>query len=321
MLVNKCRHIAASENKSIVKDNFELSHSSRETGSDDKSGSLQYLQEKKLDYGLLSSLIGLRKAQDWWYGDCLEYPLINVKGQVTGCERIYPRGLLHQKCPDRFDPKDNKKVTKGSKVSESFALVGISISELPHYFGYLRVVGGMADAVNVYLATGEPVVSIVGENNAASIVAQLTQAWPHLASKIIVALDRDLAGIMACHRTGCQWVVPEGFGEDWSDVREDVGFQGIKRQLQQVRNPVQPVDVKSIPREARVMAAERLGNDFQKSLKRLTSASNEQTAATLASAIVQRFNHHVPAKCDEHSFIHVSRWQIHTGCIRTLCGN
>ena len=262
-----------------------------------------YLQEKKLHFELLSSLIGLRRIQDWWYGDCLEYPLINVKGQVTGCERIYPRGLLHQKCPDRFAPKDNKKVTKGTKVSESFALIGMSISELPHYFGCLRVVGGMADAVNVYLATGEPVVCIVGENNASSIVQQLTQEWPHLASKIIVALDHDLAGIMACHRTGCLWVVPERFGEDWSDVLEDVGFQGIKRQLQQVRNPVQPVDIKSIPHEARTMAADKLGNDFQKSLKLLTSVTTGQAAAILASAIVQRFNHQVPAKCDEHSFL------------------
>ena len=168
-----------------------------------------YLQEKKLDFKLLSSLIGLRKARDQWYGDCLEYPLFNVKGQITGYERIYPRGVLHRKCPDRFEPKSNKKVIKGTKVSESFALLGISLAELPSYFGCLRIVGGMADAVNVYLATGEPVVCIVGENNAQSIVAQLTQEWPHLDGKIIVALDHDLPGIMACHRTGCRWVVPQ----------------------------------------------------------------------------------------------------------------
>ena len=199
---------------------------------------------------MLSSLICLRKAQDPWYGDCLEYPLINIKGQISGCERIYPRGLLHQKCPDRFEPKDNKKVTKGTKVSESFALIGISLSELPRYFGCLRIVGGMADAVNVHLATGEPVVCIVGENNAQSIVAQLTQAWPHLARKLIVALDHDLPGIMACHRSGCRWVVPQRYGEDWSDVSEDAGLYGVKRQLQQVREPVQPVDLKSVPQQA-----------------------------------------------------------------------
>ena len=262
-----------------------------------------YLQEKKLDFALLSSLVGLRAVQDWWYGDCLEYPLINVKGQITGCERIYPRGLLHKRCPDRFAPKDNKKVTKGTTVSRSFALVGISLSELPEYLGNLRVVGGMADAVNVYLATGEPVICIVGENNARSIVAQLTQEWPHLKGKIIVALDHDLAGIMACHRSECRWVVPQRYGEDWSDVRYDVELQGIKQQLREVRNPIEAVDLKSIPIPAVEMAIANSCGDYQSSLKLLAKAGNERCTATLAKAIVQRFHHKVPAQCDEHEFI------------------
>ena len=262
-----------------------------------------YLQEKKLDFKLLSSLIGLRKARDQWYGDCLEYPLINVKGQITGYERIYPRGVLHRKCPDRFEPKSNKKVIKGTKVSESFALLGISLAELPSYFGCLRIVGGMADAVNVYLATGEPVVCIVGENNAQSIVAHLTQEWPHLDGKIIAALDHDLPGIMACHRTGCRWVIPKRYGEDWSNVREDAGLLGIKRQLQQVRNPVEVVDLKSIPAPAVQMAIENGCGDYRSSLKLLAKAGNERCAATLAKAIVSRFHHKVPAQGDEHYFI------------------
>ncbi|MCW7552682.1 hypothetical protein NX722_08495 [Endozoicomonas gorgoniicola] len=262
-----------------------------------------YLQEKKLDFVLLSSLVGLRVVPDWWYGDCLEYPLINVKGQITGHERIYPRGLLHKRCPDRFAPKDNKKVTKGTTVSRSFSLVGISLSELPGYLGNLRVVGGMADAVNVYQATGEPVVCIVGENNAKSIVAQLTQEWPHLEGKIIVALDHDLAGIMACHRTGCLWVVPQRYGEDWSDVRDDVELQGIKQQLREVRSPIEAVDLKSIPIPTVEMAIANGCGDYHSSLKLLAKADNERCAATLAKAIVQRFHHKVPAQCDEHEFI------------------
>ncbi|MET4694480.1 plasmid replication protein, CyRepA1 family [Endozoicomonas lisbonensis] len=262
-----------------------------------------YLQEKKLGFELLASLVGLRRSQDWWYGDCIEYPLVNVKGQITGCERIYPRGLLHQKSPGRFVPKDNKKVTKGTRVSESFALVGISLPELPHYFGRLRIVGGMADAVNVYLATGEPVVCIVGENNARSIAAQLTQEWPHLAGKLIVALDHDLPGIMACHWAGFRWVVPQRYGEDWSDARLDAELQGLKRQLQWVRKPVQAIDLKSVPAPAVEMAKDNFCGDYQSALKLLTKANNEQCAATLAKAIVSRFHHKVPAQCDEHDFI------------------
>ena len=303
MFVENHQCIIASENKKRVQGDTEGCCLSLTAGKTKEPDKLQYLQEKKLSFKLLNSLVGLQSKQDWWYGDCLEYPLIDVKGHTTGSERIYPRGLLHQKCPNRFAPTANKKVTKGSKVSESFSLIGVSISELPYYFGNLRIVGGMTDAVNVYLASGEPVVSIVGENNASSIVTQLTQEWPHLRSKIIVALDHDLAGIMACHRTGCQWVIPERFGEDWSDVREGNGFQGVKRQLQPVRQPVLPMDFKTIPHEARAMAAEKLGNDFEKSLKLLARASNEPITAILASAIVQRFNHQVPARCDEHSFL------------------
>ena len=271
--------------------------------SDDLIDPTGYLQEKKLDFALLSSLISLRVVRDWWYGDCLEYPLINVKGQVRGCERIYPRGLLHKRCPDRFTPKDNKKVTRGTKVSQNFALVGISHSELPKYLGCLRVVGGMADAVNVYLATGEPVVCIVGENNARSIAAQLTQEWPHLARNLIVALDHDLPGIMACHRAGFRWVIPQRYGEDWSDVRLDAGLQSLKRQLQWVREPIQPIDLKSVPAPAVEMAKDNFCGDYQSALKLLAKANNEQCAATLSKAIVSRFHHKVPAQCDEHDFI------------------
>lgn len=271
--------------------------------SDDSIDPTGYLQEKKLDFALLSSLIDLRVVRDWWYGDCLEYPLINVKGQVAGCERIYPRGLLHKRSPERFVAKDNKKVTKGTKVSRNFALVGISHAELPKYLGYLRIVGGMADAVNVYLATGEPVVCIVGENNARLIAAQLTQEWPHLARNLIVALDHDLPGIMACHRAGFRWSIPQRYGEDWSDVRLDVGLQSLKRQLQWVREPIQSIDLKSIPAPAVEMAKDNFCGDYQSALKLLTKANNERCAATLAKAIVSRFHHKVPAQCDEHDFI------------------
>ncbi|WP_257279612.1 plasmid replication protein, CyRepA1 family [Endozoicomonas sp. ISHI1] len=262
-----------------------------------------YLQEKKLDFALLSSLIGLRVGRDWWYGDCLEYPLVNVNGQITGYERIYPRGLLHKHCPDRFAVKDNKKVTKGTKVSQSFALVGISHAELPKYLGCLRIVGGMADALNVYLATGEPVVCIVGENNARSIAVQLTNKWPHLAHNLVIALDHDLPGIMACHRAGFRWVIPQRYGEDWSDVRLDAGFQGLKRQLQWVRKPILAINLKSVPVAAVEMAKDNFCGDYRSALKLLAKTNNEQFAGTLAEAIVSRFHHRVPAQCGEHDFI------------------
>ena len=64
-----------------------------------------YLEEKKLGFDLLQRLVHLRVFKDPWYGFCLEYPLINTKGQTCGSERIYPRGVLHRRCPDRFGEK------------------------------------------------------------------------------------------------------------------------------------------------------------------------------------------------------------------------
>ena len=161
----------------------------------------------------------------------------------------------------------------------------------------------MADAINVYLATGEPVVCIVGESNARSIAAQLAQEWPHLARNLIVALDHDLPGIMASHWAGFQWVIPQKYGEDWSDVRLDAGLLSLKRQLKWVREPIQPIDVKSVPAPAVEIAKDNFCGDYQSALKLLAKANNEQCAATLAKAIVSRFHHKVPAQCDEHDFI------------------
>ena len=205
-----------------------------------------YLQEKQLSLELMQQLVELRVAKDQWYGDCLEYPLTNTQGQLCGYERIYPRGVLHKCCPDRFNPRDNK-VTRHTRTSKCFALVGITIAELPEYFGTVRIVGGIADSVSVYLATGEPVISIVGENNAASIVSLLTEQWPHLNNQLVAALDHDLPGIFACHRTGCQWMVPEQFDDDWSDVRQREGLIVLRQQLfNPARKPVMPVDLQTV---------------------------------------------------------------------------
>ena len=127
-----------------------------------------YLQEKGLDFSVLNAQVGLSVFRDQWYGHCLEYPLINTQGKIKGSERIFPRGVLHKCNPDKFSEKDNKKVSRGTKTSECFSLIGITVKKLPDYGGILRVVGGLADAISVYEATNEPVVSIVGENNAAS---------------------------------------------------------------------------------------------------------------------------------------------------------
>ena len=267
---------------------------------DDSTG---YLKEKQLDSSLLFKSVGLQSARDSWYGPCLQYPLINVHGEITGYERIFPRGLLHKRSPDRFSKQDNKKVTRGTRVSHSFALLGITLSQLPNYFGTVRIVGGLADAANVYLATKEPVVAIVGEHNAKAVVEQLVNQWPHLNRHIIVALDHDLPGIAACHRSGCVWKVPDQFGEDWSDLAQRAGLDAVRRQLQTVRKPIQPVTLSTIPKPAVDMTIDACCNDYRKSLKALSLCKNELTAATLAKVIILRFYRRVPASLSEQAFL------------------
>ena len=283
-----------------------------------------YLQEKQLSLELLQKLIGLRITKDRWYGDCLEYPLINTQGQLCGYERIYARGLLHKRCPDRFAEKDNKKVTRDTKTSKCFAPVGITVEELPQHRGTLRIVGGMADAVSVYLATNEPVISIVGENNAPSIVALLTEHWPHLKNQLVVALDHDLPGIFACQRSGCKWIVPEQFGDDWSDVRQREGLAALRQQLSNpARQPVMPVDLQTVTTHS-LLSDTISQQNFKQAIGTLQSICSECPVQAVATGlkIIQRFHHLVPARLSEQQMMDAinmtCRFCVHPDTLKAL---
>ena len=283
-----------------------------------------YLQEKQLSLELMQQLVGLRITQDQWYGECLEYPLMNTLGQLYGYERIYPRGVLHKRCPDRFSPSDNKKVTRHTQTSKCFALVGMTIAELPDYVGTVRIVGGIADSVSVYLATGEPVISIVGENNAASIVSQLTEQWPHLKNQWVVALDHDLPGIFACQRTGYQWLVPEQFGDDWSDVRQREGLAALKQQLlQPARPPLVSIDLQTVTTNS-LLSDTISQQNFKQAIGTLQSICSECPVQAVSAAlkIIQRFHHLVPARLSEQQMMDAinmaCRFCVHPDTLKAL---
>ena len=302
--------------------NSQLTHSEgQQVGIYDPTG---YLQEKQLSLELLQKLIGLRITKDRWYGNCLEYPLTNIQGQLCGYERIYARGLLHKRCPDRFSEKDNKKVTRDTRTSKCFALVGITVEELPEYRGIFRIVGGISDAMSVYLATNEPVISIVGENNAPSIVALLTEQWPHLKNQLVVALDHDLPGIFACHRTGCQWLVPEQFGDDWSDVRQREGLGVLRQQLlQPTRQPLVPIDLQTVTTNSLLSNTINQQN-FKQAIGTLQSVCSECPFQAVAAAlkIIQRFHHLVPARLSEQQMMDAinmtCRFCVHPDTLKAL---
>ena len=325
MLMDTCRteHESGFQDTAPVIVNSELPQSAGEqNNSTDPTG---YLQEKQLSLELMQQLVGLRVAKDPWYGHCLEYPLVNTQGQLCGYERIYPRGVLHKRSPDRFSPKHNKKVTRHTQTSKCFALVGITFAELPLYFGVLRVVGGIADAVSVYLATGEPVISIVGENNAASIVSLLTEQWPHLKNQLVVALDHDLPGIFACHRTGCQWIVPEQYGDDWSDVRQREGLAVLRQQLlHPARQPTVPVDLQTVTTNS--LLSDAIGQqNFRQAIGTLQSVCSGCPAQAVGAAlkIIQRFHHLMPARLSEQQLMEAinmaCRFCVHPDTLKALC--
>ncbi len=288
------------------------------------SNDFDYLHEKKLDFHLLHSLTGLSKHTDYWFGPCIQYPLMNTNGEVTGYERIFPRGVLHTHCPDNYPENANKKVTKGTRVSESFALIGINLSELPCYFGVLRIVGGLADAVSVYLATQEPVICIVGENNAASVASQLIKQWPHLKEHLLVALDHDLPGISACQRSSCSWLVPEHYGDDWSDVRQREGIKAVQKQLNQAaQQPLCPVDPNTVVIDPLLSQIIQNQNFKQATgtLKKICAETPEQAAA-VALKIIHRFHYLIPSKLSEQELLSVirmtCRFCVHPDTLKAL---
>ncbi len=283
-----------------------------------------YLQEKGLDFNVLNSQVGLSVHRDQWYGHCLEYPLINTQGKIKGSERIFPRGVLHQYNPEKFSKKDNKKVTKGTKTSKCFTLIGIAVSELTDYCGTLRVVGGLADAVSVYQATNEPVVSIVGENNAASVVTQLIEQWPHLKKHLLVALDHDLPGISACQRAGCSWLVPEHYGDDWSDVRQREGLPALQKQLDRsAQKPLYPVDPNTITIDPQLSRTIQNQNYKQATgtLKKVCTENPEQAAA-VALKVIHKFHRLIPSKLSEQQLLDAirmtCRFCVHPDTLRAL---
>ena len=283
-----------------------------------------YLQEKGLDFSVLNAQVGLSVFRDQWYGHCLEYPLINTQGKIKGSERIFPRGVLHKCNPDKFSEKDNKKVSRGTKTSECFSLIGITVKKLPDYGGILRVVGGLADAISVYEATNEPVVSIVGENNAASVASQLVKQWPHLKEHLLVALDHDLPGISACQRSHCSWLVPEHYGDDWSDVRQREGIKALQKQLERtVQKPLCPVDPNSLiidPQLSQIIQNQNFKQSIG-TLKKVCTETPEQAAA-VALKIIQRFHYLIPSKLSEQELLTVirmtCRFCVHPDTLRAL---
>ncbi len=281
-------------------------------------------REKQLllyySWSQLQALTGLRLRTFWRNGEAvaiLEWDLDDVQGQHRGStEQIFPRGLLARWFPGRFQGKDNKKLIKGSKASQHFRVIGLaSNADLAHYDGPLRLVGGLADALSCYLATGQPVVAIVGEGNADKIARLITETFPHLRGQLIVAPDHDPAGLAACQRVGTAWQMPERQGHDWNDVLTVQGLSALRYQLGQ--RPFDPVPAFEIDDPLRRQVVAVNYRAYPDMLNQYYACRTPEETVVMALAILKNHHRRVPHYLDEgqflanlrHPLLHVDTWQ------------
>ena len=128
-----------------------------------------------------------------------------------------------------ISPDGSKRFSKGMKKSGTGAFLGERTSTL-----YL--VEGWATGVAVHLSTEQQVLFALD----ADTLVKTARLLDH--PNIIVAADNDKTGIAAAEATGRPWVVPENAGEDWWDVFNRVGKDGVARGLNKTELAIENED-------------------------------------------------------------------------------
>ena len=242
-----------------------------------------YLEEKSLSFRLLENLAGAFYSEDKHTGNAfIGWPLTDVRGHNCGFERIYSRELFG---------KQNKRVSPGARPSDAFNLIGAQdFNQVTSAY----VVGGLADAVSVYLATETPVVCVVGEANAPKVSRSILDAFPHV--RLTVALDNDYAGIQACTRAELPWSIPTELGNDWSDVRQKQGLEALSQQIQSVQTPVQRFNIADLD-------SKEITYNYEKSLQALKKQPSDLELANYALGVAYRFIGTTPVIRDERTIV------------------
>ena len=145
-------------------------------------------------------------------GDKVIIPLINLEtGEDTGSQEISPSSF--------------KKFPKGTKTKGAGAYIG-EASEV------LYVCEGWATSVAVHLATGMQALFALNDKGIPKAVKLLDHP------NIIIAADNDGPGINAAEATGKPWVAPEKKGDDWWDVYNRDGKEGVAEGLSKPNEPL-----------------------------------------------------------------------------------
>ena len=96
-------------------------------------------------------------------------------------------------------------------------------------------------------------------------------------------------------------MVPEQFGDDWSDIRQREGLDALRQQLSKpARQPLVPVDLQSVTTHSLFCEAISQQN-FKQAIATLQSVCSDcpAEAVSVALKIIQRFHHQIPARLSE----------------------
>ena len=253
-------------------------------------------------------------------------PIKDVYGKDCGAERIYTRGELHSRWPEKWKPRDNKKLEKGSTSSKGFGLIGLKHDNLKNYQGRFWLAGGLPDAMSIWIARHEPVVVVIGENNAPKISQQIINAHPHLKNNLVVALDNDLAGTSASQWCNLPWLIPEKSEnssiKDWNDILTKIGMHELKLQLQQPpRPPLPDFELKDLQLDADKITAARNKSGYNNWIKAFRKETHPKQCAAFGLAIVHRFCGMVPEEISEERFIeNLQNPNVHPCTLQNLKG-
>lgn len=188
--------------------------------------------------------IDLRQGRDKFGNHFVAWPIwskVGNTGDFMGFERL-------------VDKKGhNKFASDNAYTNQGFATFG-SVENLTRIF----VVGGFADAYSAHKATGETIVTPIGESNIPHVIQLIREQLPHI--QIIAAPDNDKQGDAVIKEYGGPWTLPAAAGADWSDVWLQEGAEALKQQMLFVRG------FESIQSETRYLSAKiRTGLNLLKS--------------------------------------------------------
>ena len=184
-----------------------------------------YMQEKQMTD--LAKFVDVRLGYDKYNRPFLAWPIHDElfnQGNFCGYEKIIDKRI------QIGTKKLNKFSSENARTDIGFITFG---TDWVHGRKRVFVVGGLADAYAAHMASGEVIISPIGEGNIPGIILLLQEKHPDV--EFIAAPDNDKTGWEMIERSGGFWTLPQTEGKDWSDVYITEGDNAVLNQLLHVR--------------------------------------------------------------------------------------